>query len=248
MPEPYANSTLSATGIDVSFTGVQALQDVSIEISRGEIVGLIGPNGSGKTTYLNVLSGFVKPSSGNVRLEENEVTGWSPGRRVRSGLARTFQGVRLFGGLTVFENVEIAGIGAGMGRRGARKQARRLLEEMGLAELSEQPASALGAGDERRLGIVRAVATDPHYLLLDEPAAGLNEAESVDLVAVIRSLAGEYGCGVLLVEHDMRVIMSTCARLHVLDSGRTIASGLPEEVRSDPAVVTAYFGEDEVEA
>ena len=236
------HDALTAEGIHVRFAGVVALDGVSLRVERGEVLGLIGPNGSGKTTCLNALSGFVRPSDGRVVLDGRDVSRWSPDKRARNGLTRTFQGVRTFDALSVLENVEVAGLGARLGRRAARRRAVQIIERLGLGNLAATPGSALSTGDQRRVGIARALATEPRFLLLDEPAAGLNEAEAGRLVGTIRSLALEFECGVLLVEHDMAVIMGACARLHVLDTGRTIAEGAPADVAADPAVVAAYFG------
>jgi branched-chain amino acid transport system ATP-binding protein len=236
------HEALAADDVHVRFAGVVALDGVSLKVERGEVVGLIGPNGSGKTTCLNALSGFVRPSEGRVVLDGRDVSRWTPARRARGGLTRTFQGVRAFAALSVLENVEVAGLGAGLGRRAARRRAGEILARLELEPLAATPAGAVSTGDERRVGIARALATEPRYLLLDEPAAGLNDAESERLIATIRSLAEEFECGVLLVEHDMAVVMGTCARLHVLDTGRTIAEGAPAQVAADSAVVAAYFG------
>ena len=241
-----APARLAASGLRVQFAGVVALDGVDLTVDRGEIVGLIGPNGSGKTTCLNALSGFVSLAGGRVSLDERDVTRWSPARRARAGLTRTFQSVRVFAELSVSDNVEAAALGGGLGRRAARRQAAAVLASLGLAHLGDLAAGGVSAGDERRVGIARALATRPRFLLLDEPAAGLNDAESIRLIDTIRALAGEFGCGVLLVEHDMRVVMGTCARLHVLDSGRTVAAGAPDDVARDPDVIAAYFGNEEV--
>lgn len=223
--------------------GIKALDGVDLTVRRGEILGLIGPNGSGKTTCLNALTGFTHLDGGSVRLAGDSIVRWSPDRRARAGLARTFQGVRLFGDLTVEENIEVAALGAGLSRRRASRQADAILEAMGLVDLRTLVASALPAGEERRVGIARAVASKPTFLLLDEPAAGLNDEESADLVTTIRQLRDERSYGVVLVEHDMRVIMRTCDRLQVLDAGTTISEGDPQAVSADPTVIAAYFGQ-----
>ncbi|MEX1140929.1 MAG: ABC transporter ATP-binding protein [Thermoleophilaceae bacterium] len=235
---------LAASGLRVEYNGIKALDGVDLQLARGEILGLIGPNGSGKTTCINALTGFTHLDSGAVALRGTEIVDWSPERRARAGLGRTFQGVRLFGDLTVEENVEVAALGMGLSRRRAMREARRVLANMGLDHLGGLLGSALPAGDERRVGIARAVAARPRFLLLDEPAAGLNDQESAELVTMIRELRDEYAYGVVLVEHDMRVIMRTCDRLQVLDAGTTISEGDPQAVSSDAAVITAYFGED----
>jgi branched-chain amino acid transport system ATP-binding protein len=216
---------------------------VSVEVHRHEVVGLIGPNGAGKTTLVNILTGFDFPSSGRVELEGQDITFWSPHRRGRAGLARTFQHSRSFRGLSVRENVEVAALGCGAGTREARRRADELLELLGLAPLADLPAAALAHGDERRLGVARALATEPRYVLMDEPAAGLPEAEVPAFAAVVRSVRDEHGAGVLLIDHNMALIMDVCDRIHVLDQGRTLAEGSPEEIRRNLDVAAAYLGE-----
>jgi ABC-type branched-subunit amino acid transport system ATPase component len=234
--------TLVAREIRVHFEGVRAVDGVDLTLERGQVMGLIGPNGAGKTTFMNAVSGFVELSGGTVVLGGVDVTGWAPHRLVAQGLVRTFQDVATFPGLTVFENVELGALGAGLGRRQARRRATQLLESMGLRHLASLPASTLPHGDERRVGIARAVAVGPKFLLLDEPAAGLDDAESLALTETIAGLREELDCGVLLVEHDMRIIFRVCERIQVLDYGKSIAVGTPEEVRSDRRVVEAYLG------
>src|SRR6185437_14622564 len=199
-------------------------------------------NGAGKTTLVNALSGFQKPTAGRVRLNGADVTGWLPHRLARRGLTRTFQSVRLFPGLTVLENVELGGVGVGLRRPSARRAARELLARLGLADRADQLATGLPHGLERRLGIVRALAARPSFLLLDEPAAGLNENESDELVDVLTLIRDDFSCALVVIEHDMRLIMRLCERIQVLDYGKTISLGTPAEVRNDPAVLTAYLG------
>ena len=224
------------------YAGVRAVDGVDLELRQGEIVGLIGPNGAGKTTFLNAISAFVRLTAGQLSIGEHDVSGWAPQRLVRHGLARTFQEVATFPQLTVFENVEVGALGAGLKRREARAKARELLDKMGLAHHADQPASALPHGDERRVGIARAVASQPRFLLLDEPAAGLDDAESRDLIGTIGNLRDELGCGILLVEHDMRIIFGVCERIQVLDYGKTIAIGTASEISANERVVAAYLG------
>lgn len=231
-----------ATGIRVHFGGIKAVDGVDLELRQGEIVGLIGPNGAGKTTLVNVLSGFQEPSQGRMWIDGTDVTDWNPQRLVRFGLARTFQSVRTFGELTLLENVELGALGVGASRKSARSHALTLLKKMDLVENAFEPAGALPHGDARRIGILRALATRPRFLLLDEPAAGLNETETDDLVGTVSKIRAELGCGVLVIEHDMRLIMGLSERLQVLDHGRTIAVGAPQAIRMDPAVIQAYLG------
>jgi branched-chain amino acid transport system ATP-binding protein len=237
-----AADLLEVHDVRVHFAGVKAVDGVDLTLRRGEILGLIGPNGAGKTTLVNVLSGFQRPDAGRIVLGGRTVTGWSPARLARAGLVRTFQAVRLFGGLTAFENVESAALGAGLPRREARAAADELLSRLGLAARAHATASSLPYGDERRLGIARALATKPRFLLLDEPAAGLNEAESDQLLTTLTEIVRDFGSALLVIEHDMRLIMRLCDRIQVLDMGTTLAEGTPSEVRADPHVLSAYLG------
>jgi branched-chain amino acid transport system ATP-binding protein len=234
--------SLRAGGVSRSFEGVRALADVVLELGRKEVVGLIGPNGAGKTTLVNVLTGFDFPSEGSVELEGRDVTGWSPQRRGRAGLARTFQHGHAFKGLTVRENVEVAALGTGASGREARRRATSLLDALGLRGREGDSASALPHGDERKLGVARALATEPRFVLMDEPAAGLTETEVPDLAAVVRSVRDHHGAGVLLIDHNVTLILDVCDRIHVLDQGRTLAEGTPDEIRKNIDVANAYLG------
>jgi branched-chain amino acid transport system ATP-binding protein len=241
--ERRPGETLRASSISRSYEGVKALRGVSLELRRGEVVGLIGPNGAGKSTLVNVLSGFDRPDDGTVSLDDREITRWSPHRRGRHGLARTFQHSHAFRSLTVRENVEVAALGAGAGPRRATQRADTLLTALRLKAYAHAPAASLAHGDERRLGVARALATEPRFVLLDEPAAGLPEAELPGFAAVVRSLRDEHGAGVLLIDHNMALIMEICDRIHVLDQGSTLASGAPSEIRANLDVAAAYLGE-----
>jgi branched-chain amino acid transport system ATP-binding protein len=230
-----------------SFEGIHALREVTLEVGRGEVVGLIGPNGAGKSTLVNVLSGFDRPTSGTVELEGRDVTGWSPGRRGRNGLSRTFQHSHAFRALSVRENVEVAALGSGAAVGEARKRTVELLETLGLTAHAESPADSLAQGDERRLGVARAMATRPAFLLLDEPAAGLPEAEIPALNSAVRSVRDDHDVGVLLIDHNMALIMGICDRIYVLDQGRALAEGTPAEIRANVDVAAAYLGESAVQ-
>jgi branched-chain amino acid transport system ATP-binding protein len=233
---------LRAIGVSRSFEGVQALEAVDLELGRQEVVGLIGPNGAGKTTLVNLITGFDFPTAGRIELEQREITRWPPQRRGRAGLARTFQHGHAFRGLSVRENVEVAALGVGASAREARRRATALLDALGLSRRAEESAAALPHGDERKLGVARALATEPRYVLMDEPAAGLTEAEVPELVAVVRSVRDDHGAGVLLIDHNVPLIMEVCDRIHVLDQGRTLAQGTPAEVRQNIDVANAYLG------
>jgi branched-chain amino acid transport system ATP-binding protein len=221
---------------------LQVLRGVELALPPGEALGLIGPNGAGKTTLVNVFSGFQAPDSGSVLLDGVDVTSWSPARLARAGLGRTFQAALPFAGLTVEESVAVGAMGVGVGRREAVGIAAKVLERLGLGEQAQSPAGLQPPGNQRLLGIARALATGPRYLLLDEPAAGLNDEECRELVAILREVIRDFGCAILLIEHDMNVVMDLCSRVQVLDDGETVVVGTPEEVQADPAVVEAYLG------
>jgi branched-chain amino acid transport system permease protein len=233
---------LVAEGISLAFGGLHVLDDVGLRLRRGEALGLIGPNGAGKTTLVNVISGFQRPDAGRVSLEGREVTGWSPSQLAQAGMARSFQAALPFPHMSCLEGVAVGAMGVGAAKGTAATEARTVLERFGLLGEAERRGGALPAGKQRLLGIARALATGPRYLLLDEPAAGLNEAECAELVEIMSGVIGELGCGLLLIEHDMNVVMDLCSRVQVLDEGRTVALGPPELVQSDPAVVESYLG------
>jgi branched-chain amino acid transport system ATP-binding protein len=238
---------LRAAAVSRSFEGLHALEDVTLELHRHEVVGLIGPNGAGKTTLVNIVSGFDFPTAGTVYIEGRDVTRWSPSRRGRAGLARTFQHSRSFRGLSVRENVEVAALGVRATSREARRRADRLLDLLGLRQRASAPAAALPHGDERKLGVARALASDPRFVLLDEPAAGLPEGEIPDFAAVVRSIRDDFKAGVLLIDHNMSLVMAVCDRIQVLDQGKTLAEGSPTEIRGNLDVAAAYLGDTAVQ-
>ena len=233
---------LVAENIRVHFEGVKAVDGIDLVLEHGQIMGLIGPNGAGKTTFMNAVSHFVPRTTGRIFLDGEDVTKLAPHQLAARGVVRTFQDIATFPELSVFENVELGALGAGLSRRKARQRAWELIEGLSLTHLAALPASALPHGDERRVGIARAVAVSPKYLLLDEPAAGLDDDESLELATMIVRIRDELGCGVLLVEHDMRIIFRVCERIQVIDFGKPLIVGTPDEVRRDPAVIAAYLG------
>ena len=242
----WPGETLRATAVSRAFEGVHALDEVTIEVRQREIVGLIGPNGAGKTTLVNVLTGFDFPDTGTVAIGDTDITRWKPPRRGRAGLARTFQHSRSFAALSVRENVEVAALGSGASTRQARHRGADLLRRLGLADRGDAPAQSLPHGDERKLGVARALATEPRFLLLDEPGAGLPEPEVPDVSGLVRAVRDDLDVGVLLIDHNMAMIMDICDRIVVLDQGRTLAEGTPAEIRGNLDVAAAYLGETAV--
>ena len=254
-----AEKLLEVDDVTLRFGGVTALDGVSFHIEEGEILGLIGPNGAGKTTCFNVTTGVYTPTSGEVRFRGTTLTGMKKFKITKLGIARTFQNIRLFGAMTALENV-LVGIDA-QNRTGllsalfrlprhrreeeeGHARAMELLSFMGLADRADELASNLPYGDQRRLEIARAMATKPKLLCLDEPAAGFNPAEKVELMNLIRRVRDQ-GFTVLLIEHDMRLVMGVTDRIVVLEFGKKIAEGAPAEIRDNPAVIAAYLGVDE---
>ncbi len=233
---------LTVQNITKEFVGLKALQDVSLEVRQGEILGLIGPNGSGKTTLINVVTGLLPLTSGKILLNSHDLSKAPAYKIARAGIARTYQTIRLFKQLTVRENIEVAAASVGFSRSKAKLQAAQVIEEFGLQPWVNHLAGMLPYGRERRVEIARALAMRPRFLMLDEPAAGLNEEESDELLQLLSVIPREKHLGMLIVEHDMRLIMRLCNRLHVLSYGKTIGEGTPDEVRQIPSVIEAYLG------
>jgi sulfate-transporting ATPase len=247
--EPQA---LRVEGISVSFGGVRAVDDVSLEVRPGEVHGVIGPNGAGKTTLIDAITGFARPGAGAVRLGEDDVSRWSPRRRAAHGLSRSFQSLELFDDLTVEENLAVAcerhrpwrGLGdlVRPGTITLSPAARAAIQRFELEEMLAAKPTSVSFGKRKIVAIARSVAGSPSTLLLDEPAAGLGDHEADELAKMIRQLADDWGIGILLVEHKVDLIMATCDRITVMDSGRLLASGTPAEIQSHPEVLDAYLG------
>jgi ABC-type branched-subunit amino acid transport system ATPase component len=235
---------LEIDSVSKDFAGLHALREVTAHVEKGEILAVIGPNGSGKTTLINVVSGVIRPSSGSVRMNGMVLTSLPSHAVARAGVARTFQNIRLFRDMTVIENVETAASRSprvkGLVR--PRRRSREALARLGLERHAQTIVNTLPYGLQRRVEIARAISTQPHFVLLDEPAAGLNEVESDELLDAIRKVRNELGCGIMIVDHDLRLIMRVSERIHALNQGRTLAEGTPEQVRRNRAVIEAYLG------
>ncbi|MDR1827263.1 MAG: high-affinity branched-chain amino acid ABC transporter ATP-binding protein LivG [Methylobacteriaceae bacterium] len=250
---------LNVSSLSISFGGLLAVDNVDLQVETGEIVSIIGPNGAGKTTVFNCICGFYKPTTGIVSFQREDITGMPCYKTARRGMVRTFQNIRLFKGLTALENLLIAqhqhlntGFFAGLfslpsfrrSEREAIDKAVFWLDYMGLKDLANREAGTLPYGTQRRLEIARCMITEPRLLMLDEPAAGLNPQEKQELQTLIKDLRTSHDVSVLLIEHDMRLVMSTAERILVMEHGKTIATGTPEEIRRNERVIKAYLGEE----
>lgn len=254
---PPRKSLLHVNGLGKRFGGIHAVSDYELFLSDNELVGLIGPNGAGKTTVFNMLSGILKPSSGDIFLGGQDITALSPSKTAKAGIARTFQNIRLFRDLSVLDNIKVAfhmhqgknlfhtichTVKFKEAEHKIDKEARGFAEIMGLTDFLHEPAGNLPYGDQRRIEIARALAARPKILLLDEPAAGMNNQETRELVKTIKTIHEDYPVSILVVEHDMDMVMNLCQRIQVLNQGRVLAHGTPAQIQQSPEVVKAYLG------
>ncbi len=257
-----ATALLEVSGVSKAFKGLLALRDHTLHVNSGEIVGVIGPNGSGKSTLFNLITGFIRPTAGQIRFAGVDTVSMEPARIARLGIARTFQGTRLFKALSVFENVRaatqlrhptnlleaISGLGnSAQSARQTDSRAWELLELVGLSARADGLAGSLPYGEQRLLEIARALGTKPRMLLMDEPAAGLDSTETAALLRLLQRIRDQFGVAVVVIEHDMDLIMNLCEKILVLAHGETICEGTPRAVQADPRVREAYLGTESLE-
>lgn len=251
------NNLLDVQGVEKRFGGILALSEYSLRIQKGELIGLIGPNGAGKTTVFNILSGVLTPTNGSIMFDNRELSGEGPAKIAQTGIARTFQNIRLFNEMSVLDNIRTGfhhSMGSGLfatllqlsrhrsTEYSMTRRSQELAELIGISNLLDMKAGDLPYGDQRRLEIARALALGPKLLLLDEPAAGMNPGETEALVKTIKIIHKEFHLSILLVEHDMHLVMNLCERLQVLNHGRLLAEGTPAEIQNNPEVTEAYLG------
>lgn len=237
------NQGFSAREISKAFGALQVLDNVSLNIKPRETVGLLGPNGAGKTTLINIIAGYEKQDGGTVTIDGVPLDNLSPDKRARAGIARTFQSGRLFNSLTVAENIALGALGIGESRKVAEERARSIIEILGLGNLTAQPAGSLSHGNARLVGLARAVASQPKYLIMDEPAAGLNESEVPGVLEALATIRNNIGCGMFLVDHNVGLVAEACNRVIVLATGVIIFDGTPQDALTDPEVKSAYLGD-----
>lgn len=234
---------LEAASIVKSFGAIHVLENVTVTVNKGEVVGLLGPNGAGKTTLVNIMAGYETQDAGTISIDGRTLDGLTPEARTHAGLARTFQSGRLFPELTVAENIVLGAIGSGISTKRANRRAAEAIEMLGLTAVQTEPAAGLSHGLSRLVGLARAVTSQPDYLIMDEPAAGLNDHETPALLSALDNIRRESGCGMLLIEHNVGLVTSACSRVFVLASGELLFEGDPQDALVDEGVMSAYLGD-----